>query len=54
MAVKVDGRGVGVDIHKAAVTLIEVIGIKEDNCINCHQCISVCPVKICSDRAVMY
>ncbi|MGI6487784.1 MAG: hypothetical protein GX964_06620 [Syntrophomonadaceae bacterium] len=37
------------DIRKVADTLIEVIGIKEDNCINCHQCISVCPVKICSD-----
>ncbi|ABI68353.1 [Fe-Fe] hydrogenase large subunit C-terminal domain-containing protein [Syntrophomonas wolfei] len=30
-------------------TFIEVIGIKEENCINCHQCIAVCPVKICSD-----
>lgn len=29
--------------------LIEVIGIKEENCTNCHQCIAVCPVKICSD-----
>ncbi len=29
--------------------LIEVIGINEENCINCHQCIAVCPVKICSD-----
>lgn len=29
--------------------MIEVIGIKEENCINCHQCISVCPVKVCSD-----
>lgn len=29
--------------------LIEVIGIKEENCLNCHQCIAVCPVKICSD-----
>lgn len=29
--------------------LIEVIGIKEENCINCHQCIAVCPVKVCSD-----
>ncbi len=31
------------------VNLIEVIGIKEENCLNCHQCIAVCPVKICSD-----
>lgn len=28
---------------------VEVIGINEDNCINCHQCIAICPVKICSD-----
>ncbi len=30
-------------------TLIEVIGIREDNCTNCHQCIAVCPVKVCSN-----
>lgn len=29
--------------------LVEVIGIKEENCSNCHQCIAVCPVKVCSD-----
>ncbi len=29
--------------------LIEVIGINDANCTNCHQCIAVCPVKICSD-----
>jgi len=29
--------------------LIEVVGFKEENCVNCHQCIAVCPVKICSD-----
>ncbi|QGU00273.1 Two-component system sensor histidine kinase [Candidatus Syntrophocurvum alkaliphilum] len=29
--------------------LVDVIGIKEENCTNCHQCISVCPIKICSD-----
>jgi iron only hydrogenase large subunit-like protein len=29
--------------------LVEVIGIKAENCINCHQCIAVCPVKVCSD-----
>jgi iron only hydrogenase large subunit-like protein len=26
-----------------------VIAIKEKNCINCHKCISVCPVKFCID-----
>ncbi|MEN6391632.1 MAG: sigma 54-interacting transcriptional regulator [Syntrophomonas sp.] len=29
--------------------LIEIIGINEQNCTNCHQCIAVCPVKICSN-----
>lgn len=29
--------------------LIEIIGINEENCTNCHQCIAVCPIKICSD-----
>lgn len=29
--------------------LIEIIGIQEANCTNCHQCIAVCPVKICND-----
>ncbi|MGE5370642.1 MAG: sigma 54-interacting transcriptional regulator [Solirubrobacterales bacterium] len=29
--------------------LVEIIGIYEENCTNCHQCIAVCPVKVCSD-----
>lgn len=29
--------------------LVEIIGINEANCTNCHQCIAVCPVKVCSD-----
>ncbi len=28
---------------------IEIIRIIEENCINCHQCIAVCPVKICNN-----
>ncbi|PKM78662.1 MAG: hypothetical protein CVU90_01285 [Firmicutes bacterium HGW-Firmicutes-15] len=28
---------------------IEVVGINEENCVNCHQCIAVCPVKVCSN-----
>ncbi len=28
---------------------IPVIGINEEFCVNCHQCIAVCPVKVCSD-----
>ncbi|WP_054693085.1 [Fe-Fe] hydrogenase large subunit C-terminal domain-containing protein [Syntrophomonas palmitatica] len=30
-------------------TFVQVIGIREAYCINCHQCIAVCPVKVCSD-----
>jgi len=37
------------DAGEGMDNLIEVIGIKEENCINCHQCIAVCPVKVCSD-----
>ncbi len=36
------------------VTPIEVIGIVTENCSNCHQCIAVCPVKICSDGSGEY
>lgn len=28
---------------------VEIIGINEENCTNCHQCIAVCPIKICSN-----
>lgn len=28
---------------------IEVVGVATENCSNCHQCIAVCPVKVCSD-----
>lgn len=28
---------------------IEVVGVETENCCNCHQCIAVCPVKVCSD-----
>jgi iron only hydrogenase large subunit-like protein len=28
---------------------VEIIGIKEQNCTNCHQCIAVCPVKVCNN-----
>lgn len=29
--------------------LSEVIFIEEEKCVNCHKCISVCPVKYCND-----
>lgn len=29
--------------------IVDIIGIREEFCTNCHQCIAVCPVKICSD-----
>jgi len=28
---------------------VEIIRIKEENCTNCHQCIAVCPIKICNN-----
>jgi len=28
---------------------IEIIRIIEENCTNCHQCIAVCPIKICNN-----
>lgn len=32
----------------------EVITVEHDNCVNCHQCISVCPVKYCNDGSGEY
>jgi Na+-translocating ferredoxin:NAD+ oxidoreductase RNF subunit RnfB len=29
--------------------LSQVVVVVEENCVNCHQCISVCPVKYCMD-----
>lgn len=29
--------------------LTEIVGMRAEHCINCHQCISVCPVKKCID-----
>ena len=34
--------------------LLKVVGIKEENCINCHRCIGVCPVKFCNDGSGSY
>lgn len=34
--------------------LLKVVGIKEENCINCHRCIGVCPVKFCNDGSGDY
>lgn len=28
---------------------IEIIRINEENCTNCHQCIAVCPIKMCNN-----
>ena len=33
--------------------LIPIIGINEENCTNCHQCIAVCPVKFCGSGDVV-
>lgn len=29
--------------------LAPVVRVLDDKCVNCHQCISVCPVKFCQD-----
>lgn len=31
--------------------LIKVVDIIENNCMNCHKCIAVCPVKLCNDAS---
>lgn len=31
------------------VALRPVIAVNEENCVNCHRCIAVCPVKMCND-----
>lgn len=31
------------------VVLRPVIAVNEENCVNCHRCIAVCPVKMCND-----
>lgn len=34
--------------------LTQLINVIEENCINCHQCIAVCPVKYCNDGSGVY
>ena len=31
-----------------------VISVKQEDCVNCHRCISVCPVKFCNDGSGDY
>ncbi|MDR3249340.1 MAG: 4Fe-4S binding protein, partial [Treponema sp.] len=31
------------------MTLRPIIKVVEENCVNCHRCISVCPAKMCND-----
>lgn len=35
--------------QKTDISLTPVIRIIEENCVNCHRCIAVCPVKFCID-----
>jgi len=32
-------------------SLSPVVGIKDENCVNCYACISACPVKLCNDAS---
>ena len=34
--------------------LIPVVTVEKENCVNCHMCISVCPVKVCIDGSKDY
>ncbi|MFH1050211.1 MAG: [Fe-Fe] hydrogenase large subunit C-terminal domain-containing protein [bacterium] len=34
--------------------LVKVIGVDKNKCVNCHACISVCPVKFCNDGSGDY
>ena len=38
----------------AANNLIEVLIVDKDTCVNCHACISACPVKFCNDGSGDY
>lgn len=32
----------------------KIIDVNKDKCVNCHQCISVCPSKLCNDGSKSY
>ena len=34
--------------------LAEIIEVSKEKCVNCHQCIAVCPVKMCNDGSGEY
>lgn len=38
----------------SATTLTQLIETDKDNCVNCHACIGVCPVKFCNDASGDY
>ncbi|MEI6875770.1 MAG: 4Fe-4S binding protein, partial [Spirochaetota bacterium] len=31
--------------------LVPVVEVVKENCVSCHRCISVCPVKFCQDAS---
>ena len=35
-------------------SLSQVVGVDKDKCVNCHACISACPVKYCNDGSGQY
>lgn len=49
-AVNSSARGYGLGIYaKSALGLAKVIDVDAEKCINCHACITACPVKFCND-----
>jgi len=41
-------------IGKKLKELPEIVGVDNNKCVNCHNCISVCPVKYCNDGSGEY
>lgn len=35
-------------------SLRRIVDVDKDKCVNCHQCISVCPSKLCNDGSKSY
>ena len=48
------GAGNRTRVNQAVCRLATVVAVDERACVNCHKCISVCPVKLCNDASGDY